>query len=198
MAFDMSRRTRKTHLKQAMKLVGAPVHEYVIGRGKAQMTTTAWVVIGVFVLAFLFFLAQGVVIFPGVILAVVVANSVAPHRGLAVTDYEVVLLKRSVFNSRPNGIITRLSHAAVTGHARAKRVQLEFAGESVRVAAKEFDRLLAAIATHGVSADHAPPPRPELGWASPYPTLPPPTYEGTPPERPPGSPAASDGWSPLA
>lgn len=195
MALDLTKSTPKKHTKDCVKLLQCPVHEFGMGRGHARMTITTGVLMGTFAAAFVFFLTRGVILVPGILLLAFAVRSIQPQRGLAVTDYEVVLVKVSGFNGRPNGILGRQPHALVATYPAGK-VELTFGEERMRMPAKEFGRILAAIATYGVTSDRPPASRPGLGWAMPYPTAPPPG-DGSDVRGLPTQPEAG-GWTPLA
>jgi hypothetical protein len=150
MAFDMSTRTRAKQAQAAAKLLDpSTTHiDYVAARGHARWAPQTIVYLSIFVVAFLIALVMGYVVLPGGILGIYAYYSALPPRGVVIADQGVAVLARSFWNSRPNRVITLLTHeqmAQVQAIAKGSKAEMAFGPERLTFNKKEWARFGAAV-----------------------------------------------------
>jgi hypothetical protein len=99
---------QKKRLQAAQRLLGPQAHvmAYAAGRANARMTTIAWVIVGAFAIVALTLAALfGVILFPGLLLALFFYSSIRPFRGVAITTAGVVLMEVSLASGRPSRLL---------------------------------------------------------------------------------------------
>lgn len=127
MALEPNDRSRRKLAAQAEKLLepGAAVRGVFVGKAHARLTQPVAVTLGVFGGAFLVALAYGVILIPGVLLILLVLNSMRPPRVVLLADQGVAVLSRSQLTGRPAKVVAKLPWqvlpppAALTSGARA-------------------------------------------------------------------------------
>jgi len=146
--FQMSERARKKLTASAGKVLGAgTVRGVFVGKAHARMTTPAAIAIGVFATAFVVAVVNGVVLFPGGIVLLLVISSIRPQRVVALTDDGVALISRSVFTGRPSKVLARLPHTVLTAPGSlAQQGPVALGPDRVTFSRKERERLLRFVA----------------------------------------------------
>jgi hypothetical protein len=91
------------------------VRGYASGRAQSRMSDYAWTIIAVAVGVCLFaILVFHILLFPGWLIGYLIYDAIRPLRGVAVTPTGLAELKLSVFNGRPEKVLTTSDHGALS------------------------------------------------------------------------------------
>ena len=169
----LSDKERAKRARQAAAKLSPPANAVTMvqGSGHFRMTTAAWVVIGLFVAAFVYALSRGVVILPGLLLIFGLWSTIRPGRDLVVTDRGLAVFHRSSFNGRPSTLVVLLPLAPIYAASASGTAELELGPERVTLKRAEFDRLAVAMTSMHAAPVTAmtPPPAPATSTPMPPP-----------------------------
>ena len=138
---------RRQALKAARKVLGeaTDVRAFAAGRAQPRMTDGAIIMVLVFVTAFLVALANGVFLLPGVLICALFYATIRPMRGIAVTDADVVLMRTSWINGKPDAVLTHAPFAVLGAEAHSgTTVPVQVGTDIVKLRRSAYDQLVAA------------------------------------------------------
>ena len=175
----MRNRTRSKRLQKSQELLdsGANAHGYGIGVIGPDPRGTVAVLVVIFAVAIaLAFVLFGVIVIPGLsVVLLLVALHVAIDRpaAVAVTNQGITVLTRSEVNGQPRRVLTVLPHAVLTdGTVRRSGAYVHLPNFHLWFRKKEYERLLAAVATNPATSQWAPPVPAGVGARLPSPPIP--------------------------
>jgi hypothetical protein len=155
---------QRRELRDAGKILGGRVSVYAIatGRANARWSPTASWIVGVFGGVFLFvLLALHVIIFPGVLVGLLLYESIRPRRSLAVTNEGVAELRLRTLNGRPEALIAVTDHGALSPVRMGPGpLDVSIGGEAVTLRDRELHRLRVAVASIAAPVSVGGPPLP--------------------------------------
>lgn len=141
------RQHKKLDAARGVAEPGTEILAYGTGSGNARMSKGfVGLIVGFVALFVVLLVAVHAVLIPGVVLVVVAIGLIKPKRGVAVTPDTVLVFHESMWNGKPNRLISvapvdTLS-TAKAGRTEASRVSLLVGAERVSLKTNEFDRLL--------------------------------------------------------
>jgi len=134
-------------LKAARKVLGeaTDVRAFAAGRAQPRMTDGAIIMILVFVTAFLVALANGVFLLPGVLIGALFYATIRPMRGIVVTGADVVLMRMSWINGKPDAALMHAPFAVLGAEAHlGTTVPVQLGTDIVKLRRSAYDQLVAA------------------------------------------------------
>ena len=135
-------------LKAARKVLGEATDVRAVAAGRAQprMTDGAIIMVLVFVTAFLVALANGIFLLPGVLIGALFYATIRPMRGIAVTGADVVLMRMSWINGKPDAALTHAPIAVLgaNGGHSGTTVPVQVGTDIVKLRRSAYDQLVAA------------------------------------------------------